>query len=439
MAGQVQLATSGPQDQFFTVNPDFSYFLESFKKHSNFSKQYVDVDPENVADFGKNVRFKIPQNQGDLLSSLSFKMTLPEIPGAAVVYIESVAHAIIEHVDLVIGGTIVQRLTSDYLQIYSEHNVTQTKQKALEQLVGKYPLRTSDERVSVVVEQPGLLGNKGIVIHNTLGNSHDEDFFVDLPFYFYGAPELALPLCAIHKQEIEVHVKLRDAQSLVIGGDGDYHTLTEPLHVKNFQLCTEVVFLDPAERAKIRSTRRDYLITQLQRNVFDVDAGVDEGTFKLDFMNPVKELYFVIQRQGTTGDGVTQGNFVTVFDYDNIYETVNNKLILYENLDTAHLSLDGDDVITADTGTVTFLKAIQAAIHHSKTQLIRRFYSYSFALQPEEWYPTGQINFSVIKEQILKLKLTPSPNFSRQIRVYASSYNILRVGEGIAETLFNST
>jgi len=173
--------------------------------------------------------------------------------------------------------------------------------------------------------------------------------------------------------------------------------------------------------------------------VFDVDAGVDEGTFKLDFMNPVKELYFVIQRQGTTGDGVTQGNFVTVFDYDNIYETVNNKLILYENLDTAHLSLDGDDVITADTGTVTFLKAIQAAIHHSKTQLIRRFYSYSFALQPEEWYPTGQINFSVIKEQILKLKLTPSPNFSRQIRVYASSYNILRVGEGIAETLFNST
>src|SRR6056300_737945 len=183
MAGQVQLATSGPQDQFFTVNPDFSYFLESFKKHSNFSKQYVDVDPENVADFGKNVRFKIPQNQGDLLSSLSFKMTLPEIPGAAVVYIESVAHAIIEHVDLVIGGTIVQRLTSDYLQIYSEHNVTQTKQKALEQLVGKYPLRTSDERVSVVVEQPGLLGIKGIVIHNTLGNSHDEDFFVDLPFY----------------------------------------------------------------------------------------------------------------------------------------------------------------------------------------------------------------------------------------------------------------
>jgi len=69
--------------------------------------------------------------------------------------------------------------------------------------------------------------------------------------------------------------------------------------------------------------------------------------------------------------------------------------------------------------------------------LIRRFYSYSFALEPEKWYPTGQINFSLIKEQILKMNLTPCSE-SRQIRVYALSYNVLRISEGIAETLFNT-
>lgn len=441
MAGQVQLLASGPQERFFTVDPDYSYFVESFQKHSNFSTEFVDIDPENnEADFGKKVRFKVPQNQGDLLKTLSVKMKLPEIiQTGATMYIESVAHALIEHVDLIIGGKVIQRLTSDYLQIYSEHNVTQTKQKALEQLVGKYPLRTSDKLVGEVIQSGG--GNSGIVIHNTLGLTSDESFFVDLPFYFYKHPELAVPLCAINKQEVEVEFKLRNAQDLVIKADGSYITLEETLKLKEFKLCTEVVFLDSTERIKLMNTPTDYLITEIQEDIFDVGVGVNEGNFKLDFTNPVKELYFVIQRHGSNVNAVDktlQGNFVTIFDYDNTSNVQDGKFILYENLEYLTLTLDGQDIITRDIGNVIFLKAVQAAIHHSKTQLIRRFYSYSFALQPEEWYPTGQINFSLVKDQNLNLSLTSCPDFSRQIRVYALSYNILRVREGTGQTLFNT-
>src|SRR6056300_379089 len=434
MAGQLQLMTSGSQDRYFTRNPDYSHFVEAHKKHANFSTQYIDIDSENAVDFGQKIRFKIPQNQGDLLKTLSIKMTLPEIPGSPV-YVESVGHAIIDYIDLIIGGTIVQRLHSDYLQIYSEHNVTQTKQKALEQLIGKYPLRTTDKKVGEVLTGGGL-ANRGIIIHGTLGADSDENFFVDLPFYFYNHPELAIPLCAITKQEVEVEVTLRKPEDIMVGIGGDRVTSPPDIHIKNFQLCTEVVFLDTAERKKLQKMKKDYIITQVQQNVFDVGAGVNEGKFNLDLRNPVKEIYFVIQRQGTTGDGVTQGNFVTPFDYDNTALTADNKRILYENLNYLTLSLDGEDIITQETGTVLFLKAVQAAIHHSKTQLIRRFYSYSFALQPEESYPTGQVNLSNIKEQVLYLKLTPCPNVARQIRVYAQSHNILRVGEGIAKTLF---
>lgn len=416
MAGQIQLMASGPQERFFTIDPDYSHFVKSFKKHSNFSRQYVTVDPENEADFGKKVRFKMAQNQGDLLTTVSLKMKLPGIfETNSTVYIESVGHAIIEYADLIIGGKVVQRLTSDYLQIYSEHSVTQTKQKALEQLIGKYPLRTGDLPV-----------NPSIISHDTLGFNSDEDFFVDLPFYFYGHPELSVPLCAIKRQEVEIEIKLRNAQELVVRSDGTPSTLQETLRLKQFEVCAEVIFIDCVERIRLENMTTDYLITQVQEDVFEVDAGVDEGTFKLNFDNPVKELYFVVQRDDAT-----------IFDYDNIYAAANNKLILYENLDYLTLTLDGQDIITRETGNVIFLKAVQGAIHHSKTQLIRRFYSYSFALQPEEWYPTGQVNFSLIKEQILKMNLTPSPDHKRQIRVYALSYNILRISEGITQTLFN--
>ena len=428
MAGELQLTSSGPQERFFTLDPDYSHFIETFKRHSNFSNQYADLDPENEANFGKKVRFKIPQNQGDLLKTLSLKVTLPEINTPSVCYIESAGHALIDYVDLIIGGKVVQRLTSDYLQIYSEHFVTQTKQDALEELIGKFPERTAFRRVS----------NPLIVARNALGNTEDISFFVDLPFYFYNNPELAIPLCSIDFQEVEVEFNLRKAQDMVIKINGEYGDITgETLNIKDFQLCTEVVYLDCEERIKIRKTKRDYLITQIQENVFDIGVGVNTGKFKLDFVNPVKELYFVVQRQGTTGDGVSEGNFVTLFDYDNTLEETGNKYILYENLDHLKLTLDGQEIITEDTGNMVFLKAVQAAIHHSKTQLIRRFYSYSFALQPEEWYPTGQVNFSLVKEQLLDLSLTPCVDFPRQVRVYAVNYNILRVGEGTAKTIFD--
>ena len=426
MAGELQLMSSGPQEKFFTLDPDYSHFLESFKKHTNFSNEYVDLDPENEADFGSIVKFKIPQNQGDLLKTLSLKVTLPSITTSGVCYQESAGHALIEHVDLIIGGKVIQRLTSDWLQIYSEHFVTQTKQIALEELIGKFPERTAHRRVS----------NRLIVARNALGNTQDISFFVDLPFYFYNHPELAIPLCAINRQEVEVEFKLRTAQEIVIQTNGNKADISqETLKIKDFQLCAEIVHVDCEERIKMQKSRRDYLITQIQQNVFDIASGVNTGQFKLDFVNPVKELYFVIQRQGSVGTG--EFEFVTPFDYDGILEETGNKYILWENLDHLTLTLDGQEIITKDTGTMTFLKAVQAAIHHSKTQLIRRFYSYSFALQPEEWYPTGQVNFSLVKEQILNLSLNPCTGYSRQVRVYAVNYNILRVGEGTAKTIFD--
>jgi hypothetical protein len=429
MAGRVQLLASGPQDRFFTIDPDYSYFLQSFKKQTNFAREYVNIDAENAVDFGGKARFRIAQNIGDLLTCISVKLKLPTI--STVLYddprfIESIGHALIEYVDLIIGGKVIQRLPSDYLQIYTEHNVTQTKQRALKELIGKYPERTVSTRVS----DKDILG--------VIGTANTEDeFFVDLPFYFYNNPELAIPLCAITKQEVEVEIKIRDHDHLIIkGSTGQLQPVTPgTIHLKDFRLCTEVVFLDPTDRVKFMTEKKDYIITQVQQNVFDIPQGNQEGRFNLDFVNPVRELYFIIQRQGDVGTG--EGQFMTPFDYDNTLADTGGKYILYENLDYLTLDLDGQPIITRDTGNVIFLKAVQAAIHHSKTQLIRRFYSYSFALEPEKWYPTGQINFSLIKEQIVNLSLTPCVDFARQFRAYALSHNILRISEGTARTIFD--
>jgi hypothetical protein len=400
------------------MNPEYTHFKENFRKHSNFSTEFVDVEADQVVDFGKTFRFSIPNNAGDLIRTVSFKMTLPGLNETDVGYIESVGHAIIDHVDLLVGGQMVQRVSSDWLEIHGEHYYTQTKQNALFQLTGKYPVRSA-----------GIRSNSASVLGYLGTSTNDVDFYVDIPFYFHREPTLAFPLCAVcDQQEVEVEVTLRDVADLVVDvTDGSLPVLSGTHSITSFVMQCEMVFLDPIEKIKFKNTPKDYLITQNQLNSFLVPKGQDTFKCKLSFTNLVKELYFVIQSEGAR-----------VFDFDNYRQTdLDGRLVQYEHLKHLTLTLDGSEVLTEKTGKVVFLKAVQAAIHHAKTQLIRRFYSYSFALEPEKAQPTGQLNFTVIKDQNLGLTLNRNALQDRQVRVYARSYNVLRVAGGKARVIFN--
>ena len=444
MAGRVQLETSGPQDAFFTDDPEYTYFIKNFQKHTNFAPFFVDLDVEGEVEFGNTIRCTIPQNQGDLLKTVSMKVELSSIQQnlvnsiEGIGYVESIGHAMIEYVEILIGGQVIQRIPSDFLAIYSDNYVTQTKQHNLEKLIGKPPLEFSGTQVSTV-QIAGYLG---------LATS-DTKYFVDIPFYFYNNPELAVPVCAITGQEIEIVIKLRDLKDCVWGYDatdpannnsifylGDF-VQTKGL-IKSLKLTTEMVSLDEEEKQMLLSKKIDYIITQVQesKSIIPQDSNANsivDVKHKLKFKNPIKELFFIIQRLRK----VVGGHFVTNFDYDSNYQLYNGEYVNYEHLQNLEIQLDDSVILDKVTGNVINLRAIQSGIHHSRTQLFRRYYSYSFALEPERWYPTGQRNFSLIKEQDIKLKILPDNLAKRELRVLGLSYNILRVENGIAKTLFN--
>ena len=434
MAGRVQLQTSGPQDAFFTDDPEYTYFIKNFQKHSNFAPFFVDLDVEGDVEFGNTIKCTIPQNQGDILKTVSMKVELSAIDQSLTSgydgfgYVESIGHAMIEYAELLIGGQVVQRIPSDFLAIYSDNYVTQTKQHNLDKLIGKPPLELSGTPVS----NNDILGYLGFATSN-------QKYFVDIPFYFYNNTELAVPLCAITGQEIEIVIKLRDVKDCIYGkhtaDEESYYTGLSPTGlIKSLKITTEMASLDEEEKQLLLSKKIDYIITQVQESKAIIPANTTSVfKHKLEFKNPVKELFFVIQRIRK----VVNGFFVSSFNYDSPNQIVNNIYTNYENLDNLELILDDSAVLNKQTGNVINLRAVQSGIHHSRTQLFRRYYSYSFALEPERWYPTGQLNFSLIKEQILKLTLHPDTVADRELRVLGLSYNILRVENGIAKTLFN--
>ena len=436
MAGRVQLETSGPQDAFFTDNPEYTYFIKNFQKHTNFAPFFVDLDVDGEIEFGNTIRCTIPQDQGDLLKTVSLKVELSAIDQSltnetGIGYNESIGHAMIEYAELIIGGEVIQRVPSDFLAIYSDNYVTQTKQHNLAKLVGKPPLELSGTEVS------------NQVIGHYLGNAtSDTKYFIDIPFYFYNTPELAIPLCAINQQEIEIVIKLREVDKCIHAitsniNDPVLYTGLKPKNlIKSAKITLEMVSLDEEEKQKLNNQKIDYIITQIQENKSIIPASVTEHKHKLEFKNPIKELFFVIQ---TKNIDLVNAKTYTPFDYDLYYERYLSKseYINYEHLRSLELKLDDSEILNEKTGNVINLRAVQSGIHHSRTQLFRRYYSYSFALEPERWYPTGQRNFSLVKDQIVTLKLNPHGTINRELRVLGLSYNILRVENGIAKTLFN--
>jgi hypothetical protein len=434
MAGRVQLETSGPQDAFFTDNPEYTYFIKNFQKHTNFAPFFVDLDVEGEVEFGNTIRCTIPQNQGDLLKTVSMKVELSAIDQSLTSgydgfgYVESIGHAMIEHVEILIGGQVIQRIPSDFLAIYSDNYVTQTKQHNLAKLIGKPPLEFSGTPVS----NNDILGYLGFATSN-------QKYFVDIPFYFYNNLELAVPLCAITGQEIEIIIKLRDAKDCIYGrhtsDQESYYTGLSPTGlIKSLKLTTEMISLDEEEKQMLLSKKIDYIITQVQESKGIIPVNTTSiFKHKLEFKNPIKELFFVIQRIRK----VVNGFFISSFNYDSPNQVINNLYTNYENLNNLELTLDDSIILDNVTGNAINLRAVQSGIHHSRTQLFRRYYSYSFALEPERWYPTGQRNFSLIKEQFVKLDLHPDNVADRELRVLGLSYNILRVENGIAKTLFN--
>jgi hypothetical protein len=128
----------------------------------------------------------------------------------------------------------------------------------------------------------------------------------------------------------------------------------------------------------------------------------------MNFMNirgPVKELWI-------TGASAS----TNVFQYSNL-----------SNQSTLALTA-GEQIVTDDVGTRTFLNTIQAFETHTSMP-IRNVSIVPFELEPESDVPNGTVNFSRIRDQVFN---------GDAETVWVRKYNILAIQGGIGGLIFNS-
>ena len=105
---------------------------------------------------------------------------------------------------------------------------------------------------------------------------------------------------------------------------------------------------------------------------------------------------------------------------------------------TAKLQLNGQDRFSEREGS--YFDIVQPYQHHTRAP-DTGINLYSFALRPEEHQPSGSCNFSRIDNAVLQLVLssgTVAGSSTAKVRVYALSYNVLRVMSGMAGIAYSN-
>jgi hypothetical protein len=377
MASRASLAFLGQEDIALSVDPQVTYFKEKYEGSSLFASRVdkVQFNNDTLVLGGENV-VELPRS-GDLITEMYLKVFLP--PNLRVLEVEeSVGTLIIDHVELYIGSTLIERIYGEFIAMKYDIELPQGKQAALAALIGKGTQVTASS------------------------------YTIPLPFSLL---EKGIPICAF-KEPVTFRIITNRTRTFTIPPVDIVEPVPSFLHV-------EYTYLGQKEIEYIRKTPRIHILEQIQLAEFAAPLGALNVRCNLGFSNIVKELFFVIQNE-------------TALGYDFLADNTSN----VQQIQSLEFFFNSTERISTEIGTPLFLRVIQSLEFHTRVPGYY-FYMYSFSLDPESRRPSGGVNMSRIQNQILKLNLNPSSS-ARTIRVYATNYNFLRVADGSATILFSN-
>ena len=481
--GLLELVAHGVQDIYLIGNPQITFFKIVYKRHTNFSMESIRATFDGTADFGNTIVVSIPRS-GDLVHTMMLEVDVPAIAStttsgdsATLSYVNSLGHALIDYVELEIGGQKIDKHYGEWMEIWTQLSYNEAKQNAYDLILPRANIDTTP--------------------NNTIAGASATTVYIPLQFWFCRNIGLALPLVALQYHEVKLFIRFNSfnkvhtyggAQTFTIeqsgttvtkssgrsGGDfvaadvnktltykdgstttvssltsttiievadsktisssnkeeifiTPSNTLSATYSITDVRLYIDYIFLDSYERKKFAEMKHRYLIEQIQYN--DGDSIADSATNKsleLTFNLPVKALYWVSQLDNTV---ITKHN-----DRFNFSGMLNRSETLDDPISKAVLKFNGIDRFEERKGP--YFRLIQPFQKHTRVSKLY-IYMYSFCLNPEAHQPSGACNFSKINSAHLNLTFKSNIGAS-SVRVYALTYNVLRIFSGMGSVAFSN-
>ena len=382
-----------------------SFFRNAYKNYSNYAKDTREVNFKNSVKFGQKSSFRFDEDGifGDLVTNIVMAVDLPDltpyknINGHLFGYCNGVGNAIAKVIELRIGGELIDRHTSEWLDIYGDLTVKPGCKENYYKMIQKY----DDNYYNTTSFTGGRV-------------------YIPLQFWFCRNitarnSSLVFPLNSLYNSTIELSIEFRNLVDILVTDD-NVLTGAPELEIQDSQLLVDYIILEEEERNRYVTVPKQLnIINQMQYYEYTVQANTTEKTFSLKSMKyPVTEILFILRRNDSE----------QLNDYFNYSKTNLNNITNKTNpIKTVRLMFDGKDRIkTSPASTFTQLEPTKV---HTNTPINKFIHVYSFALEPEKIeQPNGMCNFSELQEPMLHLTFNNSIADSTLI-VYAVNYNML--------------
>jgi len=504
--GVLQLAAFGNQNLFLTGNPQITFFVSVYKRHTNFAIESIRVYLLGHPDFGKRCSC-ILDRYGDLVTEMFLEVNLPRISyptnernNIYYSWTNSVGHAILNYVELEIGGEVIDRHYGQWLEIWNELTIPAEKRLAYNEMIGKH------ENFNATA-QGGAMKLR-----------------IPLNFWFNRNKGLALPLIALQYHEVRLNFEFRkldelwtsSTKKIVNSGDDCINIWNVPidldqdagcncgkgcdfdcsvaeqeklnletLHMGETLLYVDYIFLDTDERRRYVECKHEYLIDQIQIFSESLNTNITTNKVHLNFNHPVKELIWVFQTsdvlQQRKHTGMELFNFNAGVSMNPIASDDCGYFAWKQNgkyggcvpkdkhkcIPCIEGREDNCELWPCESNTGNGIPRLkpEEPMEEAKIQfegndrfceregkyfrLVQPYqrhtrvpdnfiYLYSFGFSPEEHQPSGAANFSMIDNVTLHVKMRKNINNSIIINVYAFNYNILKIQYGMAGTVYNN-
>jgi len=383
--GLMQLVAIGAADVYLTGNPQITFFKIVYKRYTNFSMESLEQSFNGTAGYGKTVNTVISRN-GDLIGKmyLEHQVIIGNEHSEAIHY----GHNLLKEIDLEIGGNLIDKHYSQWLQVWNELTEPYYKMPHLRtgymRMVGDYP---------------------------TDAESTYRKLYIPLQFWFCRNPGLALPLIALQYHEVKLTFVFQTAANCV-NSSGTFGSTT---------LWVDYIYLDTDERRRFAQVSHEYLIEQVQFTGVESVTQNSSSEININFNHPIKELIWAV----ATDTSTLNMELLNLAGDSDINAEASGGSGTTGGSCKAKLQLNGHDRFTERW--MTYFTRVQPHQHHTNIPVADRIGVYSFALNPEEHQPSGTCNFSKIDNAVF----TITPGNSGSLYVFGVNYNVFRIMSGM--------
>ena len=421
--GYMHLESKGDMDDYLIVNPELTFFRSVYKRHTNFSQELMEFTMQGVYAFGNKHTLTIPRN-GDLFGDLFLEVKLSNTD----THCYGLGNAIIEYVELEIGGSRIERLYGNCMNIIGELTQTDEKRAIWDRFVGNHSEKDCKK------------------------------LLIPLPF-FCSNPEKYIQLFAMSYYEARINIKIATRDTVM---------LPDSCIIESIKLVGNYTYLESEERKRISQTTAEFIITSYtelnsQNFTTDILNPIQTHVFDISHGNhPTSEIFWVVQNENGQP---CQSVCLHDDKYAQYSLFINKKLAYtYKPLEYAHvynpysfntntprvgniysvpkpkelftLSTDGNGTSPINGTDVKLNTGLGLQVNKylkNGTKYNQYIYSHSFSFDPDNnSQPAGSINLSKIDNCTLELRNIKLEPGNYVFRCYQKYYNVLRYASGMA-------